>query len=75
MENEGAFGQKYAIVGIAMSTARMLVALIVLLLIENSRSCAGKQLHNNRLWLCSREFATLKGVTRQGGAPSHLEHL
>ena len=31
--------------------------------IENSRSCAGKWLHNNRLWFCPREFTTLKGMT------------
>ena len=31
--------------------------------IENSRSCEGKWLHNNRLWFCPREFTTLKGMT------------
>ena len=32
------------------------------LLIENSGSCAGKWLYNNRLSFCSREFTTLKGI-------------
>jgi hypothetical protein len=35
----------------------------MVLLIENSRSCAGKCLHTNRLWFCPREFTTLKGIT------------
>jgi hypothetical protein len=34
----------------------------MLVLIENSRSCAGKWLYNNRLWFSSREFTTLKGI-------------
>jgi hypothetical protein len=38
--------------------------------IENSRSCVGKRLHNNRLWLCSREFTTLKGMIWASGAPN-----
>jgi hypothetical protein len=41
----------------------------MLLLIENSRSCAGKWLHNNRLWFCSWEFTTLKGINRDGQTP------
>ena len=32
------------------------------ILIENSCSCAGKWLYYNRLWFCSREFITLKGI-------------
>jgi len=35
------------------------------LLIENSRSCAGKWLSKNRLWLCPREFTTLQGYSMQ----------
>jgi hypothetical protein len=34
----------------------------IVLLIENSRSCAGKWLYSNRLWFCLREFTTLKGM-------------
>jgi hypothetical protein len=34
------------------------------LLIENSRSCAGKRLYDSILWFCSREFTTLKVISR-----------
>jgi hypothetical protein len=34
----------------------------MVLLIENSRSCAGKWLYTSRLWSCSRRFTTLKGI-------------
>jgi hypothetical protein len=37
----------------------------MLLLIENSRSYASKWLHDNRLWFCSREFTTLKGIKKE----------
>ena len=57
---------KYALESYSRSAAAELgpygIAVIVLL-IENSRSCAGKRLYSNRLWLCSREFTTLKGIT------------
>jgi hypothetical protein len=39
----------------------------ILILIENSGSCAGKWLCNNRLWFCSREFTTLKGISSDMG--------
>jgi hypothetical protein len=29
---------------------------------ENPRSCADTWPHNNKLWFCSREFTTLKGM-------------
>jgi hypothetical protein len=38
----------------------------IVLLIQNSRSCAGKWLYNNRLWFCPREFTTLKGIVASG---------
>ena len=37
----------------------------IVLLIENSRFCAGKRLYNNRLWFRSREFTTLKGILQR----------
>jgi hypothetical protein len=37
----------------------------IVLPIENSRSCVGKRLYNNRLWFCSRESTTLKGILDQ----------
>ena len=38
--------------------------IFIVLLIEIPGSCAGKWLDNNRLWSYSREFTTLKGITR-----------
>ena len=38
------------------------ISSVILILIENSRSCAGKRLCNDRLWLSPREFTTLKGI-------------
>ena len=48
--------------GVCPSDAVACELFIILLLIENSRPCAGKWLYNNRLWSCSREFTTLKGI-------------
>jgi hypothetical protein len=46
--------------------AEDLPAVVILVLIDNSGSCAGKWLYNNRLWFCSREFTTLKGIIASG---------
>jgi len=48
---------------------------IILLPIENSRSCAGKWLYNNRLSFCSREFTTLKGIRCPNCLESVIAHL
>ena len=53
--------------GMVMLKRNMFVvdyAAIIVLLIENPRSCAGKRLPNKTLWFCSREFITLKGMRK-----------
>jgi hypothetical protein len=36
---------------------------VIVLPIENSPSCTGKWLYDNRVWFCSRESTTLQGYT------------
>ena len=69
---------KYAVTASSNSTDSLLcfypttffnthhINIVIVLVIENSRSCAGKWLYNNRLWFCSREFTTLKGIESSG---------
>jgi hypothetical protein len=48
---------------ICSSTGNSHVNQVVVLPIENSRSCVGKRPYNNWFWLCSWEFSALKRIS------------
>jgi hypothetical protein len=48
----------------AMTSIELKPRKIMVLMIDNSRSCAGKRPSSNMLWFCSREFIALKGITK-----------
>ena len=48
---------------------------IIVLLNENSHSCAGKRPYNNMLWFCPREFTTLKGIKCKYSSHEGTKHV